>query len=222
MSKIYQIAIDGPAGAGKSSVAKLLAKKLGITYLDTGAMYRAIGLAAVRKGVSTDDETALAGLIDAVRLDVDYRDGVFMVWLDGVDVSAEIRTGEAAMAASAVSKHKAVRARLVAMQQEIARGRSVVMEGRDICSVVLKDAKYKYFVTAKPEERAKRRFEELCAKGDAAASYERILFEVNARDREDSTRENSPLAAGAGTRIVDTTDMTLEQAADEIIKDIEQ
>jgi cytidylate kinase len=217
MARPLQIAIDGPSGAGKSTVARAVAARLSIAYLDTGAMYRAVGLKALRLGIPTQDERAVgemaAGTDVSVRCE---RDGRQTVLLDGEDVGALIRTPEVSMAASDVSKWPAVRARLVALQQEIAGKSPVVMDGRDIGTHVLPGAPYKFFLTASAEARALRRQLELRQKGIEKAREE-CLRDIESRDLQDSTRAASPLTVAPGAEVLDTTDMTAEQAAEHII-----
>ena len=162
---MLNIAIDGPSGAGKSTIAKEIAKRLNIIYLDTGAMYRAIGLKAVRLGIDTEDVQGVTGILDSTQIEIKYEDGVQIIYLDGEDVSTAIREHHISKAASNVSKIPAVRLKLVAMQREIAAKNNVVLDGRDITSYVLKDANNKFYLTATPEERAKRRYKELIEKG---------------------------------------------------------
>lgn len=205
-----QIAIDGPAGAGKSTIAKDLAAKLGLVYLDTGAMYRATALKAIRSGVSLTDETALAAMMDALKLDIRRENGVQHVYLDGEDVSTLIRTPEVSMGASAVSAVGVVRKKLVAMQQRMARGVDVVMDGRDIATKVLPDAEYKFFLTASAEVRAQRRCLEMEQKGEKVA-YKDVLADIKKRDLQDSTRKESPLICAPDATMVDTGSMTQEE-----------
>lgn len=220
MKKPIQIAIDGPAGAGKSTVAKAVAARLGVTYLDTGAMYRAVGLKALRLGVPTQDERQVSGMVAGTDISVLCgTGGAQTVLLDGEDVSALIRTPEVSMAASDVSKWPAVRQRLVALQQEIAGQRPVVMDGRDIGTHVLPDAPYKFFLTASVEERAKRRQLELGLKG-MPKQLEECIRDIESRDLQDSTRAASPLTVAPGAEVLDTTQMTADQAIEHIIEKV--
>jgi CMP/dCMP kinase len=215
--QILQIAIDGPAGAGKSTVARAVAARLGITYLDTGAMYRALGLKALRLGVSTQDEGAVGEM--AARTDVSVlcgEGGAQTVLLDGQDVTAHIRTPEVSMAASDVSKWPAVRTRLVALQQQIAGRSPVVMDGRDIGTHVLPDAPFKFFLTASVDARALRRHQELLQKGTDKPIGE-CVRDIESRDLQDSTRAASPLTVAPGAEVLDTTGMTAAQAIEYII-----
>ena len=211
MTKTFSIAIDGPAGAGKSTVAKALASSLGALYLDTGAMYRAFGLAMLRRGVDTHDWPTLAACFDDVDISVECAEAGQRIYLDGEDVTAAIRTPEASQAASDVSTAPEVRRRMVALQQKIAEGHSVVMDGRDIGTAVLPDAPLKIFLTATPEERARRRFLELRQKG-APDTYEQVLRDIQVRDWQDTHREASPLRPAPDAVIVDTSDMGPEES----------
>ena len=205
------VAIDGPAGTGKSSVSKGLAKALGARYLDTGGMYRMVTLAVLRAGIDPADAEAVAHTAEAVRMSVDYRPDGDRYFLDGEDVSAEIRRDQVTGAVSAVSSVPAVRTRLVGLQREMAEGRgSVVVEGRDIGTVVLPDAPVKIFLTASAETRARRRNDQNVAAGQPDA-YEAVLDDVRRRDHLDSTRAVSPLRAAADAVVVDTSEMTEAQ-----------
>ena len=215
MDKIFSIAIDGPAGAGKSTIAKKVADRLGAMYLDTGAMYRAVGLYFLRKGLDEDAEAVAAGVAD-VRLDVKPEDGKQRMYLDGEDVTEAIRTPEASLAASHVAAVPEVRTQMVALQREIARGYSIVMDGRDIGTKVLPEATLKLFVTASPEVRAQRRFKELQEKGADAMTFEQVLSDIKERDFNDTHRAASPLEQAADAHLLDTSDMTLAQSLDEV------
>lgn len=212
---MINIAIDGPAGSGKSTVAKLLSEKLDILYLDTGAMYRACGLKAHMLGISCGDEAGVNGFIRDIDLEVRYESGAQHIYLDGRDVSAEIRHHEVSKMASDISKIKSVREKMVEMQRMVAKKQSCVLDGRDICMYVLPDAKYKFYMTAKLEIRAERRYRELIARG-LDVKYEDILKEVADRDYNDSHRENSPLKQAPDALLIDTTDLTAEEVADVI------
>jgi len=216
MNKHFTIAIDGPAGAGKSSVAKAAAKELGAIYLDTGAMYRAVGLYMLRNGVDPKDSETVAARAHEAKVDIRYVDGSQHVYLLGEDVSAAIRENEVSAAASGVSAVPLVRQILVARQQEIAREQSVVMDGRDIGTKVLPDATLKIFLTASAEERARRRFRELEAKGKPVP-YEQLLAEINQRDWDDSHRAASPLVQAEDAILLDTSSMTQEEATGAIL-----
>ena len=208
---VYAIAIDGPAGAGKSTMAKILAKELGLIYVDTGALYRAVGYHVTRQGVSPEDEPAVAAALEGTSVELVHRDGEQRVLVNGEDVSGEIRTPAISMAASRVSAYPAVRAFLLHTQREIAATHSVVMDGRDIGTTILPDARVKIFLTASPEARATRRFVELQEKGDSA-TYDEVLADMIKRDYDDSHREISPLRQAPDAVLVDTSEDTLEQS----------
>lgn len=213
---MLNIAIDGPSGAGKSTIAKEIAKRLNIIYLDTGAMYRAIGLKAVRLGIDTEDVQDVTGILDSTQIEIKYEDGVQIIYLDGEDVSTAIREHHISKAASNVSKIPAVRLKLVAMQREIAAKNNVVLDGRDITSYVLKDANNKFYLTATPEERAKRRYKELIEKGQNV-DYETILADINDRDYNDTHRDFAPLTCTEDSVFIDSTELTVEQAIEKIL-----
>ena len=211
MDRIFQIAVDGPGGAGKSTVAKAVAKELNIEYIDTGAMYRALGLKMLRLGMEMKDGPKLRKLLDETS--IDFRDGDII--LDGEIVSRLIRTREVSMAASGCSAFPIVREKMVDVQQKMGESKSVIMDGRDICEVVFPNAKYKYFITAEPEERAKRRYKELIDKGQKI-SYEEVLTQIRQRDLNDSTRAASPMKKAPDAELLDTTHMTVEEAVKHI------
>ena len=204
------IAIDGPSGAGKSTIAKRLAEKLNCLYLDTGAMYRTVGLLAARKGVDNRDDGALAKLLQGADIRVTRVGGKQHMLLDGEDVEDLIRTPEMSMAASNVSACASVRRAMVEMQQNIARDCDVVMDGRDIGTRVLPDAEYKFFLTASPEVRAKRRFDELQARGENV-EYDQVLSDVRQRDLQDTTRKESPLTLAPDATEVETDDLSIDE-----------
>jgi cytidylate kinase len=216
MDKIFQIAIDGPGGAGKSTIAKLIAKKLGIDYIDTGAMYRALGLKMLNLGIKFEDSEELRTLV--AETDIDFRDGD--IFLDGEVVSHLIRTPEVSMAASNVSAFAFVRKHMVAAQQKMGESKSVIMDGRDICTDVFPNAQYKYFVTADAEERAMRRYKEMLEKGQEAV-YEQVLADIKQRDHNDSTRAASPLKKADDAELLDTTHMTIDEVVDYICNKVE-
>ncbi|MBQ4094526.1 MAG: (d)CMP kinase [Oscillospiraceae bacterium] len=205
------VAVDGPAGAGKSTISKRIAKELGYIYVDTGALYRAIGLFALRHGADIRDSAAVIGLLAGIEIDLRFVGLEQRVFLCGEDVSDLIRTEAVSMAASAVSALPQVRDFLMETQRGLARRNNVVMDGRDIGTVVLPDADCKIFLTASPEERARRRFEELKAKG-VAADYEVVLADLKKRDYDDSHRETAPLKLAEDGIEVDTTGLSLEDA----------
>lgn len=208
--KYFNIAIDGPAGAGKSSVAKAVAKEMGGNYLDTGAMYRAMGLYMLRCAVDIYDMDMVAARCNEPEIDVKYENGVQHTILCGEDVSKEIREEQCAKASSAVSKVPEVRARLVALQQQIANGTNLIMDGRDIGTHVLPDANVKIFLTASAEVRAQRRVGELLKKGEEP-DFNKILADIEARDYQDTHRAASPLRKADDAIEVDTSDMGLEE-----------
>ncbi|GAC52424.1 (d)CMP kinase [Gordonia amicalis] len=210
------VAIDGPAGTGKSSVSKLLAEKVGASYLDTGAMYRAVTLAVLDAGVALDDPAGIARIADAVDIElIPTGDGSSTVLLDGRDVSGPIRTDHVTSAVSAVSAVPEVRTKLVALQRQNAQDRFVVVEGRDIGTVVFPAADVKIFLTATPEARADRRHKQNLAAG-RDSDYAAVLDSVNRRDHLDSTRAVSPLRAADDAVVVDTSDKTLMEVLDEL------
>ena len=215
--KMNAIAIDGPAGAGKSSIAKAVAKELGFIYVDTGALYRAIGLSALRKGVGTGDREAVRELLKETDVDLGYVDGEQRVFLNGDDVSGEIRTEAVSMAASAVSALPEVREFLLELQRDLARKNDVVMDGRDIGTVVLPDAGCKIFLTATAEERAMRRYKQLLEKGEEA-DYEAVLEDLRQRDYNDTHREIAPLRLADDGIEVDTTDIDLEGSIRKVLE----
>ena len=216
------IALDGPAGAGKSSIAKRAAKALDYIYVDTGALYRTIGLAATRKGVEPKPSTEVEKLLSEITVDLTFNDkGEQIVLLDGEDVSGLIRTPEASMMASKISAVPSVRAYLLDLQRNMAKSHNVIMDGRDIGTVVLPDAKVKIFLTASPEARAQRRYKELCEKG-MDVKYEDILNDVITRDYNDSHRETAPLKPAEGCVMVDTTELDFEQSVEKIISVIKE
>ena len=211
MAKHYSVAIDGPAGAGKSTIAKALAKELGFHYVDTGAIYRTLGYFFDLIGIGPKDIDGITKYIDECVIEIEWdEDGSQHMFLNETDVSEEIRTPEISKIASAVSAHGLVRDALLEMQREVARTHNVIMDGRDIGSVVLPRADVKFFLTASPEVRAQRRFEELQAKG-SKDTYAKVLKEVNDRDHADMTRAVAPLKQTKSHILVDTSDMTIEQ-----------
>lgn len=216
------IALDGPAGAGKSSIAKKAAKALDYIYVDTGALYRTIGLAASRKNVEPKPSKEVEELLDKINVDLTFNSlGEQVVLLDGEDVSGEIRTPEASMMASKISAVPAVRAYLLDLQRNMAKTHNIIMDGRDIGTVVLPNAKVKIFLTASPEARAERRYKELCEKG-MDVKYEDVLNDVIQRDYNDTHRDVAPLKPADGCVIVDTTELDFEQSVDKIISVIKE
>lgn len=209
MSEIFQIAVDGPSGAGKSTIAKAIARKLDIDYIDTGAMYRALGYKMLQLGITEEEPDKVAKLLADTEIDFSKGD----IILDGSVINDLIRTPEISMKASACSALGIVRKHLVKVQQEMGAKKSVIMDGRDIGIDVFPNAKYKFFITATAEERANRRYKELCEKGENV-SYEETLESIIQRDYNDSHREVSPLRKADDAEEVDTTNMTI----DEVVK----
>lgn len=216
------VAIDGPAAAGKSTAAKAVAKRLGLLYLDTGAMYRALGYKAAQMGLDPGDEGQVMPVLSGIELIVGHKDGEQRLFVNGEDVTDNIRSAECGMHASAISAIPAVREMLVAQQRNIAAGNSVIMDGRDIGTVVLPNADYKFFITASPAVRAKRRHEELVEKGLFAKPVEELEQEIIKRDYDDSHRAHSPLKQAEDAHLIDTTGMTLEQVVESILNVIKE
>ena len=208
---MISVAIDSPSGAGKSSLAKRLAADLGFVYVDTGAMYRAIGLYAVRQGADLHDAAAVAALLPQIRLDIRLEGGAQHVYLNGEDVSAAIRAEAIGMAASAVSAHGPVRDFLLETQRSLAAGQNVLMDGRDIGTVVLPNATVKIFLTASAEARAQRRCKELQEKGQPA-DYATVLADIRQRDEQDTHRAIAPLRQAADAIRIDTSEIDFEQS----------
>ncbi|HCY52325.1 MAG TPA: (d)CMP kinase [Clostridiales bacterium] len=215
MKKIV-IALDGPSGSGKSTVAKFLSDKLNILYLDTGAMYRATALKALNLGIDTFDEEGVKTFINDINLEIKYIDKSQHTFLDGEDVSQKIREPHMSMAASNISSLKTVRLKMVEMQRKIASDISCVLDGRDIGSYVLPDADYKFFITASPKVRAKRRFDELKAK-NFDVNYDEILKDIEKRDYNDIHRDFSPLVQAKDAVYIDTSDMNIEEVTNKIL-----
>ena len=213
---MIHIAIDGPGGAGKSTVSRAVAARLGIIYVDTGALYRTIGLYVKHAGIRPDDRDAVTSCLCNIKIELGYEDGKQKVYLNGEDHGDAIRTPEMSMYASAVSAIPEVRAFLLDTQRNIASKNSVIMDGRDIGTVILPNAEVKIFLTASEECRAQRRYAELLAKGQNVR-YEDVLAEMNQRDRQDSSREVAPTAAAEDAILLDNTDMTFEQTVDAIV-----
>ncbi len=221
ISEIYNIALDGPAGSGKSTVAKILARDYNILHLDTGAMYRACGLKALRENVDTKDVVAVEQLLPQLDVKVEYREGKQHTILDGEDVSTAIRENAVSMAASNISAHQAVREKMVEMQREIATGMSCILDGRDIGSAVLPDAKFKFFITADSKVRAERRYKELLERGEQV-DFEKLHAEIVARDKQDSEREFSPLVCPKDAMVIDTSMMNIEEVVAKIKSAIQE
>ena len=207
------IAIDGPGAAGKSTIAKCLAKKLNYVHLDTGAMYRSTAYKALQNHISLEDEEAVCKMLENTKIQLATDGSIF---LDGEDVSDKIRTNEISLAASLVSKLANVRRMLVARQKEMAKEKGFIMDGRDIGTVVLKDAEVKIYMTATPMARAKRRYDQNIAKNIPTGSIEEIAREIAERDLQDMTRENSPLKKADDAVEIDTSDMSIEEVTERI------
>lgn len=216
------VAIDGPVGAGKSSLARICAKKLGYIYVDTGALYRTVGLFCVRNSIDTDNHTAVKLAISSkLKLEIRLIDGTQHVYMNGEDVSEDIRTPEMSMMASKVSAIGEVRHYLVDIQRKMAEENNVIMDGRDIGTVILPNAQVKIFITAKPEIRAKRRYDELVAKG-MDVKFEDVLSDLNKRDYNDSHRAEAPLKQADDAVLLDTSELDFDGSANAIIKIIEE
>ena len=216
MAKHYSVAIDGPAGAGKSTIARALAKELGYYYVDTGAIYRTVGYFMDLWGVSPKDVDGINRYIDELTVDIRYDDdGKQHMLMNGIDVTDDIRTPEISQIASTISAHKVVRDTLLDMQREMARKHNVIMDGRDIGTVVLPKADVKIFMTASAQVRAQRRYAELQAKG-STDSYEKVLADIEKRDYQDSHREVAPLKQAEDAVLLDTSNLTIEQVIAEM------
>lgn len=212
----YNIAIDGPAGAGKSTIAKLIAKKKNYIYVDTGAMYRAMALYFLETGIKADEQEKISHVVDQIDVTITYENGEQIVWLNGRNVNGMIRTEEVSRMASATSVNSDVRAKLVELQRKLASKENVVMDGRDIGTVVLPNADVKVYLTASSAVRAKRRYEEQIAKGEEC-NLEEIEKDIIERDHRDMTREISPLKRAEDAILLDSSDMTIEEVADAVI-----
>jgi len=216
--KKIQIAIDGPSGAGKSTMAKMVSKELGILYLDTGAMYRAVALKAIQTGVDCKDAKQLSRMVADIDIRVTYENGQQLVFLDGQDVSSQIRTPEVTVGASNVAVVQAVREKMVELQREIAKNSSVVMDGRDIGTNVLPNAGIKIFLTASVEDRARRRYDELKEKGTLTQTFEEVKKDMEYRDLNDSSRSFCPLKKADDAILLDTTGYSLEKSVAMILE----
>ena len=216
MQKKITIALDGPSGSGKSTVAKEISKKLNILYLDTGAMYRATAVKAISLGIDTLDENGVDTFINNIDLKIKYINGAQRTFLDGVDVSEKIREPHVSMAASNISSLKSVRLKMVEMQREIASEVSCVLDGRDIGSFVLPNAEYKFYVTATVSVRAKRRFDELKAKGHEV-DYDKLEQEIEQRDYNDKHRDFAPLVKAKDAVEIDTSEMSVDEVVEKIL-----
>lgn len=215
------VAIDGPAGAGKSTIAKAAAASLGYIYIDTGALYRAVAYACISERVSTGDEAAVKALLSRLDIRIVFFNGVQHILLNDTDVSEEIRTEEVSMAASAVSAMPAVRAFLLELQRSFAQNSDVIMDGRDIGTVILPNAQVKIFLTASPEKRARRRVAQLVEKG-IEEDFDKVLYDIVQRDYNDTHRKTAPLKAAEGAVTIDTSELTLEESVEAVIKTIKE
>lgn len=218
---MVNVAIDGPAGAGKSTVARAAAKELGFIYVDTGALYRAVGVYCLRNNIVTTDADGVGAILSDITVELRFIDGVQHVFLNGDDVSTEIRLPEASMAASNVSAIPSVRAFLFDLQRDIAAKNNCLMDGRDIGTVVLPNAQVKIFLTADSEERAMRRFKELQEKG-STVTYKEVLDDLLVRDYNDSHREIAPLKPAKDSVVINTTGLTLEESINKIIETVKE
>ncbi len=218
--KNINVAIDGPAGAGKSTIAKLAAKKKQFIYVDTGAMYRAMALACIRKNITAEEKEKVIETCDKCRVSLDYKNGEQIVLLNGENVNAYIRTEEVSQMTSTISAYPEVRAKLLELQRGIAASENVIMDGRDIGSNVLPNAEVKLYLTASVVTRAKRRYLEQVEKG-YTGTLEEIEKEIEERDYRDSHRECAPLMVAEGAKIIDSSDMTIDEVVDEIVKCID-
>ena len=215
--KTVRVAIDGPSGAGKSTISKTVAKSLGYVYIDTGAMYRTVALYALEHGLDTrNKDGALEQNLDNIAIDLAYVDGVQHIYLNGRDVSEAIREPQVSMGASDVATAPCVRLKLVELQRALAKKQNVIMDGRDIGTYVLPDAEIKIYLTADVEERAKRRYDELIAKGSSVL-FEDVLEDMKQRDLNDSTREFAPLRQAEDAELMNTTGLTFEESVDRIL-----
>ncbi len=206
----YNVAIDGPAGAGKSTIAKLLAKEKGYIYVDTGAMYRGLAVHFLDQGIRADDVPAVIRAVEDARVEIKYEDGTQQVYLNGNNITSRLRSEEAGRMASATARIPEVRKKLLMLQKNLAKEQDVVMDGRDIGTCVLPDADVKVFLTASVEKRAKRRYDELKEKGESC-DLETIKEDIRKRDEQDMTRETAPLKQAEDAHLVDSSDMTIEE-----------
>lgn len=211
------VAIDGPAGAGKSTVAKKLAEKLNFTYLDSGSMYRAVTLAALEQSIDVNNKDKLKKLVEGLDIDIEYKGNKFKIYMNGRDVSKEIRTEKVDNNVSAVAKIKAVRDELVKKQRMIAQTKDIVMDGRDIGTRVLPRADYKFYITATVKERAKRRYKDVLKRGEKDKSFKEVEQEIIRRDRIDSNRRYSPLKKADDAVEIDTTNLNKKQVLEKIL-----
>ncbi len=218
---MINIAIDGPSGAGKSTLAKMIAKKLGYIYVDTGALYRSVGLYMFDNGIDPKDKGAVISALSDIKIELRFENGEQKVYLNGVDVKDRIRLPEMSMYASHTSAIPEVRAFLLDIQKDMAKKNNVIMDGRDIGTVILPDAQVKIFLVASSETRAKRRYRELVEKG-IETTYEEVLSDIIKRDENDSTRAVAPAVAAPDAVLLDSSDMNVDEALDAAIKIIEE
>ncbi len=221
ISQIINIAVDGPAGSGKSTICRMVAARMGILHLDTGAMYRALALKCVRENADYAEKDAVKHITNKLNLKIEYENGKQKTVLDGEDVSELIRTPQVSLLASYVSAYSFVRQKMVSLQRELAKRTSCILDGRDIGTNVLPDCKFKFYLTATPEIRAKRRLEQDILNG-SPRTYEEVLNEINERDFQDKNRAVAPLMQAPDAVVVDTSDMSLEQVAQSLIDNIQQ
>lgn len=218
---MINIAIDGPAGAGKSTIAKAVAKRLGIIYLDTGAMYRSVAYYVLKHGVSVSDEKSVQGILGGLEMDIRYEDGAQQIYVCGENVTPYLREPHMSKAASDVSALPAVRYKMVELQREFAASHDVVLDGRDIGTFVLPEANCKFYMTASPEERAERRHKELVEKG-SACTFKEVLDDINKRDYNDSHRAVAPLRQADDAVYIDTTGMTPEEVTELVVRTVSE
>lgn len=221
LTEVINIAVDGPAGSGKSTVCKLIAERLGILYLDTGAMYRALALKCIQANADYAEKEAVNGVLEQLNLKIKYSDGRQLTILDDKDVSSDIRTPQVSLISSYVSAYSFVRKKMVELQRDIAKKTSCILDGRDIGTNVLPDCKYKFYLTASAEVRAKRRFDEDIAKG-IKQSYAEVLKDINERDFQDKNRAVAPLKQASDAYVIDTTEMTIDDVVSTIISKIQE
>ena len=216
------IAIDGPAGAGKSTIAKMLAEKLNYTYLDSGAMYRAVTLCALENDINLNDREKLSELVKNLEIDVEYKNNEFKIYADNNEITDEIRSDKVDNNVSTIAQVKIIRDELVEKQREIARQKSIVMDGRDIGTRVLPDANFKFYITASVHERAVRRFKDIINRGENDKEFQEVKQEIKRRDKIDSNRKYSPLKKAEDAIEIDTTDLTKKEVLSKILQIIKK
>ncbi len=222
MTPYIHVAIDGPAGAGKSTIAKAVAKTLSIPYLDTGAMYRTFALFALEHGVDPRNAQGVGALLPQADIRVAYHSGIQHMLLNGEDVTSRLRSPEVSKGASDIGVHPPVREKLVELQQQVARESSVVMDGRDICTVVLPNALHKFYITASARIRAQRRLAEMRQRGESLPTLDELEHTILARDHTDSSRACAPLKQAEDAMLIDTTDMSIQQSVDTVLNAIRE